>query len=434
MMHTPVWAASWRSLVTRLSGATVTLLFTDIEGSTRLLQKLSEAEYGVALGEHRRLLRAAVAEYGGQEVDCRADELFAVFDGAKSGVAAAAAGQRALAAQAWPKGAAVRVRMGLNAGEPLLAEGIYLGLDVNRAARICSAGHGGQVLVSQTARALVADGFEFRDLGEYRLAGLPAAERIFQLVIPGVRSEFPALRVTSPSTARRRRLRVRRRPRQPTLADAAWQARTLLPSVAEDARPALGELGASLFSGDRAAERADNFLSRVDHPKLASRLADQREMAVFSNRADNEAAAIQAQIAAVEIVADRRQALAESAVEMPELFGNPRAVTAAELDLLRERVAETTTRLDEAVSHAAATLDPLCFKLNRTRYRGIYQYGGRYLVPFVDDLGTDRERDFEKLSDARDFQTALRIAHKAQRRSSADDIVLPPDAGGGGVA
>ena len=135
-------------------------------------------------------------------------------------------------------------------------------------------------------------------------------------------------------------------------------------------------------------------------------------MAVFSNRAGNEAAAIQAQIAAVENVAAQRQALAESAVELPELFGNPPAVTAAELDLIRERVAETTSRLDDAVSHAAATLNPLCFKLDRTRYRGVYQYGGRYVVPFVDDLGADRERDFEKLSDARDFQAALRIAQK----------------------
>jgi hypothetical protein len=268
-----------------------------------------------------------------------------VFDGANSGVAAAAAGQRALAAQAWPKGAAVRVRMGLNTGEPMLAEGIYLGLDVNRAARICSAGHGGQVLVSQTAQALVGDGFEFRDLGAYTLAGLPAPERIFQLVIPGARSEFPALRVTSPTPASRLRLGVKRRPRQPTLADFAWQARTLLPSVAEDARTALGELGASLFSGDRAAERADNFLSRVDHPKLATRLADQREMAVFSNRAGNEAAAIQAQIAAVANVANQRQALAESAVELPELFGNPPAVTAMELDILRERVARGSRRV-----------------------------------------------------------------------------------------
>ena len=114
--------------------------------------------------------------------------------------------------------------------------------------------------------------------------------------------------------------------------------------------------------------------------------------------------------------ADQRQALSESALELPELFGNPPAVTAAELDVIRERVAETTARLDDAVSHAAATLDPLCFKLDRTRYRGVYQYGGRYVVPFVDDLGADRERDFEKLSDARDFQNALHITHKAQRR------------------
>jgi len=144
---------------------TVTLMFTDIEGSTRLAQQLGEG-YAALLNDERQLLRAAVGEAGGYEVDCRADELFAVFARARDGVAAAVAAQRSLGARSWPEDVQLRVRAGLHTGEPALEDGIYLGVDVTRAARICSAGHGGQILLSQTTRDLVAGEADLKDLSK----------------------------------------------------------------------------------------------------------------------------------------------------------------------------------------------------------------------------------------------------------------------------
>jgi DNA-binding NarL/FixJ family response regulator/class 3 adenylate cyclase len=183
--------------VTELPTGTVTLLFTDVEGSTQLLHRLGDG-YPPVLSEHRRLVRDAVAAAGGTEVDCRADEFFVVFDTAEAALAATLAAQRALAGHAWPDGAEVRVRMGLHTGRPAVADDTYIGLDVHRAARICSAGHGGQVLVSATTRAALGETAlgeaSLRDLGEHLLRGLPEPERLFQVVAPGWPEEFPALR------------------------------------------------------------------------------------------------------------------------------------------------------------------------------------------------------------------------------------------------
>jgi len=174
----------------------VALLFTDVEGSTRLVQELGDG-YPAAMAEHRRLIREAVERCGGHEVDARGDETFAVFASTRDAMQAAAAAQRALA------GHPLRVRMGVHTGEPTPAEGGYVGLDVNRAARICDAGHGGQVLVSQSAHDLLAPlgETEFRDLGEYELRGLSRPERIYQLVAEGLAAEFPALRTDGAPSA-----------------------------------------------------------------------------------------------------------------------------------------------------------------------------------------------------------------------------------------
>ena len=137
--------------MTELPSGTVTLLFADVEGSTRLVQQLGDG-YGGVLDQLRQLLRTAVADAGGYEVDCRADEMFVAFQRAKDGVDAAVAAQQLIGAYAWPELAVVRVRMGLHTGEPVVESGVYLGLDVNRAARICSAGHGGQILLADDAR------------------------------------------------------------------------------------------------------------------------------------------------------------------------------------------------------------------------------------------------------------------------------------------
>jgi class 3 adenylate cyclase len=158
--------------VAELPSGTVTFLFTDIEGSTRLLKELRE-RYGDVRGEHDRIMRAAFAEAGGQEVDTQGDAFFVAFRRARDAVAVAVAAQRSLLGHAWPDGVLVRVRMGIHTGEPTVGQDRYVGLGVNRAARICSAAHGGQVLLSNTTRDLVEDDLPFdvglRDLGEHTL-------------------------------------------------------------------------------------------------------------------------------------------------------------------------------------------------------------------------------------------------------------------------
>lgn len=132
-----------------LPSGTVTLLFTDVERSTALVQLLGE-RYGDGLDAHRRLLREAAARAGGLEIDCRGEEFLFAFARARDAVAAALDGQRSLAAHDWPSDGVFRVRMGVHTGEPEVRDDGYLGLDVHRGARICAAGHGGQVLLSQS--------------------------------------------------------------------------------------------------------------------------------------------------------------------------------------------------------------------------------------------------------------------------------------------
>jgi class 3 adenylate cyclase len=182
---------------------TVTFLFTDIEGSTKLLQQLGD-EYAGVVSDHRRILREAFGANGGTEVDARGDALFYSFPRARAAVGAAVAGQRALAEHEWPAGTEVRVRIGLHTGEPAVGDEGYVGVDVVRAARICSAAHGGQVLVSEATRALVGsdvpEGVSVRDLGEQQLKDVPA-ERLYQLELPEGPRSFPALNTHRVSTA-----------------------------------------------------------------------------------------------------------------------------------------------------------------------------------------------------------------------------------------
>jgi DNA-binding NarL/FixJ family response regulator/class 3 adenylate cyclase len=182
--------------MTELPLGEVTLLFTDVEDSTALVQRLG-GSYGAALEQHRYLVRSAVEAEGGLLIDTRADECSSVFARPEDAIRAAAAAQLALREHDWQHGSEFRIRVGIHTGEPQVANGSYYGLDVHRVARISSAGHGGQVLVSEASRELVsAAGFELRDLGTYHLRGLDEPERIYQLVAPGLALEFPALRLT----------------------------------------------------------------------------------------------------------------------------------------------------------------------------------------------------------------------------------------------
>jgi peptide/nickel transport system substrate-binding protein len=182
---------------------TVTFLFTDIEGSTQLLKRLGGDRYADALADHQRILREAFAENGGHEIDTQGDSFFVAFRRAKDAVAAAIACQRRLAEHAWPEGTTVLVRMGIHTGEPAAAGERYVGMGVHRAARICAAGHGGQVLLSQTTRELLRDDpipdVSLRNLGEHPLKDMDEPERIFQLVAPGLREDFPALKTAAPA-------------------------------------------------------------------------------------------------------------------------------------------------------------------------------------------------------------------------------------------
>jgi class 3 adenylate cyclase len=172
----------------------VTLLLTDIEASTPLLQRLGDRWPGV-LAETRRLLRSAVADAGGHEVDARADEFFAVFAEAAAALQAALAIQRRSLARSWPEGDEVRLRVGLHAGRPTLTETGYVGLDVNTAVRICSAGHGGQIVLSGDVREMLAaaapEGVVFGELGLHQLQGLPAPIALFQAEVANLPSQFP---------------------------------------------------------------------------------------------------------------------------------------------------------------------------------------------------------------------------------------------------
>jgi predicted ATPase/class 3 adenylate cyclase len=184
-----------------LPAGTLTFLFTDIEGSTKLQTELGTDRYQDVLETHTRLLRDAFKD-GGVEIRVEGDALFVVFPVAAQAVRATAAAQRALAKATFPHGATVRVRMGMHTGEgrPATADAgaDYVGIDVNRAARVAAAGHGGQVLLTEAtatlARADLDGGLSLRDLGEHRLKDLARPERLYQLVISGGAADFPPLR------------------------------------------------------------------------------------------------------------------------------------------------------------------------------------------------------------------------------------------------
>jgi class 3 adenylate cyclase len=189
--------------MSQLHSGTVTFVFTDIEGSTRLLQELGDEAYGRVSGDHRRLVREAFVEHDGTEIDTQGDAFFFSFPRARDAVTAAVEAQRALRDHEWPEGNKVLVRMGLHTGEPHMGEEGYLGIDVVRAARISSAGHGGQILISETTRALLGnqlpDGVAVHDLGQQHLKDVQH-EHIYELTIDGRAASRRPLKTQSPKS------------------------------------------------------------------------------------------------------------------------------------------------------------------------------------------------------------------------------------------
>ncbi|HYN68965.1 MAG TPA: adenylate/guanylate cyclase domain-containing protein [Candidatus Eisenbacteria bacterium] len=185
-----------------LPGGTVAFLMSDIEGSTQLVGRLGEAWPG-RLDEHFALMRAAVAAHGGTWISSEGDSVFAVFPSVREAIAAAIHAQRETGAAEGPDGSRLKARMGIHAGEAVLGGRDYTGIEVHRTARLAAAGHGGQILVSEAARALTPDppaaGLSYRDLGTHQLRDIPAPERIHQLVGRDLASEFPPLRTQSSS-------------------------------------------------------------------------------------------------------------------------------------------------------------------------------------------------------------------------------------------
>jgi YVTN family beta-propeller protein len=186
-----------RAMADMPSGA-VTFLFTDIEGSTRLVKQLRD-RYVAVLADHQRLLRAAFVAHGGYEVDTQGDSFFVAFSSAREALLASVEGQLALRSHSWPDGVDIRVRMGLHTGQAVASGGRYTGLAVHRAARIGAAGHGGQILVSQATQTLLEDEEEdlhvfLRDLGEQRLKDLDRPVRLYQAGAEGLPASFPPVR------------------------------------------------------------------------------------------------------------------------------------------------------------------------------------------------------------------------------------------------
>ncbi|TMM17958.1 MAG: adenylate/guanylate cyclase domain-containing protein [Actinobacteria bacterium] len=364
-----------------LPAGTVTFLFTDIEGSTRLLHELGDA-YADALAEHRRLLREAFARHGGVEVDTQGDAFFVAFARATDALAAAEDARRALAA------GPIRVRMGLHTGEPQLTDEGYVGLDVHRAARISAAGHGGQILLSQTTHELLGSHADVRDLGTHRLKDLAAPEHLYQLGS----DDFPLLRSLnltnlpvqpSPLVGRKQELKVvlelLHRSRLLTLTGPGGGGKTRL--AVQAAAEVTDEFSDGVWFVSLAALRDPDLVvptiaSTVDGgSELAEGLGDKRPLLVLDN-CEQLLPGIAMKVAEViegtsaTVLATSRERLAVTAEQeyaVPMLA--PDEATA--LFTVRARQLSTSFEPDEHVAEIAQRLDglPLAIELAAARVK-----------------------------------------------------------------
>jgi class 3 adenylate cyclase len=425
-----------------LPSGIVTFLFTDVEGSTALLDRL-DTGYGELIDDVRALLRGAVEACGGSEVDCRADELFAAFGRADAAVSAAVAAQASLASHDWPDGERPRVRMGLHTGEPAVRDDGYVGLDVHRANRICAAAHGDQILLSQATRDFLGGDVQTVDLGEHQLRGFTRRERLHQVVAPGLRRDFQPLRTAPDSVffgderrlgaSAQRAFGVRHRlarTRQLGLAELGWDVRAALMSAPENLREPLAALGGELFTAARSLVDAERYLDQIDHKGLERRLAEYRDLAVISRAAQREVESYERAIWDLE---ELGRSCARAHERTGELDGalSARAYSAEDVETLRRDVHALSAELDTALVRARSDQAQTALRLRRTRHRGVYRVGDRYVVPYVDSLGIERRRTCETPAQARDFRESLERAAKAQGDFAGQSFTGFDSAGGG---
>jgi class 3 adenylate cyclase len=422
---------------------TVTLLFTDLEASTELLRAEGAEQYSSILDEHHELLRRAVAEGGGREVDSRGEELFAVFARAIDAVGAAIGVEREHEHVDWPGGVSVRVRIGIHTGNPVVHDEAYLGLDVHRAARICAAAHGGQILISQPTADLLGDvaGMSTKDLGPYELKGLGEPEHIFQVVAPELRTQFPKLNAASaeqgrfvaedrgtlgraaraaaagPPVRHRSRLRLGRNRALNNYGELAWEARRLIPFASAETGSLLATLATELFDAARLAGDADRFVRAVDHKKLDRLLKDYREMAAVSKRAKHEADVLAVRIGLVETMEEQRLGLdslrKDVAEALDRVAGDGGGAEAESVSTeLRGRLRGLGTLLDQARSETGT----LGVKLKRTRHHGVFKHGQTYVVPESDELGIESHREFGSLHEASEYRKMLDLQTRGKKK------------------
>ena len=381
-----------------LPTGTVTFLFSDVEGSTALLERLGDA-YAGELGEHRAIVRETIGAHGGEIVDQRGEEVFAAFSDSAAAVACAAEIQHR------HTGRVMRVRIGLHTGEPSLTGEGYLGLDVHRAARICSAGHGGQVLLSARTRELVADR-SAKDLGAYLLSGISTPERLYQLLEPGLGQEFVALRVLpAPNGSGRDRAPSRRRDREPqSLEQLAWAVRARLPATPPEERQNVSRLAASLAAAARSATAAQRYSASVDRKALERRLSAYSAMRTTSRRAADAADGAKAQLALLDAVEEHRIAL--------ERIAHDPAARSDTVDEATRALAATVAETRAAIGNAAG-------RTRRTMRRGIRRLGNEYVVVTYDETGIEHANVFATLREARAFRRVVRLAeqHKIDSRA-----------------
>jgi class 3 adenylate cyclase len=360
-----------------LPTGTVTLLFTDIEGSTQLLKTLGD-DYERALSDHRALLRRACNLHGGQIVDRQGDAFFVVFRRARDAVSAAIEAQRSLALHPWPSGSELRVRMGIHTGEPSVSEEGITGLAVHLAARICATAHGEQVLVSDTTRGLVEGelpkGSTFRDLGERELKDFDRPVRLFQLEAEGLEASFdpprsPTVRADSGVPA----YLEPERPRLPsTVALRLGALRAAIPrrggnapvvligsrihsvarlSPSPELGMALRYLGGAVIQGGRCLRDAKRSLGIVDRRALQRRLDSLTDGSLLSEEEAQLADDLATQIEALDQLAELQPRLVESIERIDSREGEIRdeVFRARRGHPLSEGLADEVTTLSESM-------------------------------------------------------------------------------------